>query len=103
MGSALGKCCKLDFIAWWHCRLCSESVQSHCSGSLVLWGQRLCSAVGRADGLAPCTNKEYRMGSITAQVFWPGFLIQQDYRLYTVIEQHSKFASLARAVEQAPD
>lgn len=97
VGSAIGQGCKLDSTAWWHYRLCSEPAQSHCPGSLITWGEMLCSTIGRADGLAPCTNKDCRMGSIAAQVFWPGFLV---YRLYSAFEQHCKCASLPRAVDQ---
>lgn len=38
-----------------------------------MWGQRLCSIVERADGLAHCISKDCRMGSIAGSGFLARF------------------------------
>ena len=53
------------------------SWQGHCSGSLVMQAQRLYLTTGQGCWLSSLPTCGCRMGSLAAQVPWPGFLVSR--------------------------
>ena len=69
--------CRLSSMAWRYSRLDPEAAQDNHSGSLIMWGQRLCSIVGQGCWLGSLPDG-HRIYSVAAKCLWPGFPEGQD-------------------------
>ena len=77
---------RLGSTAGWCSGLGSGAAQYHCSGSLVLWGQRLCPTTGQSCWLGFLSEWDCRMGCFVAvQGLWLGFMLRWDWKLGSAI------------------
>ena len=84
--SAVVWVCRLGSTAGWCSGLGSGAAQYQCSGSLVLWGQRLCPMTGQSSWLGFLSEWDCRMGSFMAtQRLWLGFMVRWDWRLGSAV------------------
>lgn len=67
LGYAAGRGCKLGSMALMQGGTIGCIQRLHSSGSLVMWGQRLCSTVGQGCRLGSMPKSGYRMGSEESQ------------------------------------